>query len=287
MLLMLVNMLWFGRDLLVERASQADMAAVLEAIEMPPVFEEAAGGGWVKATRGRARIATGDLEGGVSDLRAAGSIYDRLGFGPLHDAWRSALALALPAQDADEAIELVDTELAQADRTGLARLRGAALRAKGLLAGGEDGIELLRESVDLLVSSPARYEHALSVVALGGALRRAGRRADAREPLRSGLELAFRCGAERLVAHARIELVAAGARPRRIVRSGFDALTASERRVVRLAATGRSNSEIAQVLYLSVKTVERHLSGSYAKLDITGSGARRRLAGIIPDVESH
>ena len=77
------------------------------------------------------------------------------------------------------------------------------------------------------------------MVALGAALRRGGRRADARRPLADGLELAYRCGAERLVEHAREELIAAGARPRRIVRSGFDALTASERRVVRLAGAGR------------------------------------------------
>ena len=212
MLLVLVNVLWFGRDLLVERASQADMAAVLESIDLPPAFEEAAGGAWVKAARGRVRIARGDLAGGVRDLRAAGGIYDRLGFGPLHDPWRSALALALPAGAADEALALVDAELEDAHRTGLARPLGVALRAKGLLAGGDDGVELLRESVAVLAGSPARFEHAQSIGALGAALRRGGRRADARAPLADGLEQAFRCGAERLVEHARAELIAAGAR---------------------------------------------------------------------------
>jgi DNA-binding CsgD family transcriptional regulator len=105
--------------------------------------------------------------------------------------------------------------------------------------------------------------------------------------LTEGLELAYRCGAERLVENAREELLATGARPRRIVRTGFDALTASERRVVRLAAQQRSNADIAQILYLSVKTVERHLSSAYAKLDITGSGARRRLAGTIAAAQRH
>jgi DNA-binding CsgD family transcriptional regulator len=286
LLLLLANALWFGCDVVVERQSQADMAAALEALELPPAFEEAAGGAWVKSVRGRLRAARGEREGAERDLRAAGGILERLGFGPLHEPWRSSLALALAPADGDEALALVGIELADAEASGLARPRGIALRAKGLLARGEDAVGLLRESVAVLESSPARYEQARSLVALGAALRRGGWRADARAPLADGRELAYRCGAERLVDQAREELVATGARPRRIVRTGFDALTASERRVVRLAADDRSNADIAQVLYLSVKTVERHLSSAYAKLDITGQGARRRLAGTIAATQS-
>jgi DNA-binding CsgD family transcriptional regulator len=95
------------------------------------------------------------------------------------------------------------------------------------------------------------------------------------------MEMAFSCGAERLVMRAREELVAAGARPRRFARSGFAGLTASERRIVRLAAEGRSNPEIAQALYLSVKTIETHLSHAYAKLDLSGPGSRGRLAALV------
>jgi DNA-binding CsgD family transcriptional regulator len=285
MLLMLVTLFWYGRDLLIERPSQADMVQTLEAITVPPAFEESAGGGWLKTARGRIRAARGDLEGARQDLRAVGAIFDRLGFGPLHDPWRSALALTLPASEHDEALALADAELALAEATRLARPRGIALRAKGLLTRGDEGIELLREAVGVLDDSPARYEHAQAVVSLGSALRRSGRRVDAREPLAAGLESAFRCGAERLVGHAREELIATGARPRRIERTGFAALTASERRVVRLAAEDRSNAEIAQALYLSVKTVEHHLSSAYAKLHIAGAGARRRLAGTLAATE--
>ena len=57
-----------------------------------------------------------------------------------------------------------------------------------------------------------------------------------------------------------------------------DALTASEARVGRLAARGHSNAEIAQELYVSLKTVETHLSHAYAKLGLSGQGARKRLA---------
>jgi DNA-binding CsgD family transcriptional regulator len=77
------------------------------------------------------------------------------------------------------------------------------------------------------------------------------------------------------------ELRAAGARPRRIARTGVDALTASERRAARLAAEGRSNAQVAQELFVSLKTVETHLSHAYAKLGLTGAGARRQLAAAL------
>ena len=103
----------------------------------------------------------------------------------------------------------------------------------------------------------------------GAALRRANHRSDARAPLRDGLDLAHRCGATALVARAGEELAAAGARPRTPLRTGFEALSPSERRVARLAADGRSNRDIAQALFVSTKTVEVHLSACYRKLGIT------------------
>ena len=62
--------------------------------------------------------------------------------------------------------------------------------------------------------------------------------------------------------------MAAGGRPRRASLSGPDSLTPSERRIVLLAAGGSSNREIAQDLFLSVKTVEMHLRNAYGKLQI-------------------
>ena len=90
----------------------------------------------------------------------------------------------------------------------------------------------------------------------------------AREPLRRGREIAQRLGADALAEHAHQELLAAGARPRRTALQGVAALTPSERRVCELAAEGLSNREIAQALFVTVKTVEGHLAASYRKLDI-------------------
>ncbi len=152
-----------------------------------------------------------------------------------------------------------------------------ALRAAGIVHGGEAGIELLRQSVRVLERCEASLERARSLVKLGAALRRRHHRIEARLPLAEGMDLARRCGADRLEARAGEELRAAGARPRRVARRGLDALTASELRVARLAATGRPNVAIAQGLYVSRKTVETHLSHAYMKLGLSGQGARQEL----------
>jgi DNA-binding CsgD family transcriptional regulator len=55
-------------------------------------------------------------------------------------------------------------------------------------------------------------------------------------------------------------------------------LSDRERDVLALVADGRSNQEIAASLYLSVRTVERHLSNIYAKLRISGKAARAAAA---------
>jgi DNA-binding CsgD family transcriptional regulator len=83
------------------------------------------------------------------------------------------------------------------------------------------------------------------------------------------MDLAHRCEATALVAEAAAQLRLAGARPRRIALSGHESLTPSERRVTDLATQGMSNKQIAQALFVTLRTVEMHLSNSYRKLDIT------------------
>jgi len=130
------------------------------------------------------------------------------------------------------------------------------------------GLDLLREAVEVTAHGSARLEHAKALVAFGGALRRDRHPNDARDPLRRALELATHCGAEPLVALARSELLATGTRPRDRDLAGVGSLTPSERRVVELAAAGNSNREIAESFFITLKTVELHLSRSYEKLGI-------------------
>ena len=128
----------------------------------------------------------------------------------------------------------------------------------------------------MLADSPARLEHARALIDLGAAVRRGNSRSEARQLLRQGVELAHQCGGSVLVERANDELAATGAHPRTILLSGLDALTASERRVAQMAAEEMSNKEIAQALFVTVKTVEQHLGRVYRKLDIGSRRAARR-----------
>ena len=145
---------------------------------------------------------------------------------------------------------------------------GAALRIAGVVTGGRDGEELLREAVDTLQDARVALESARALVDLGSLLRRSNRRAEARELLREGLDIAHRAGAARVADQAETELRATGARPRRAQLSGLEALTASERRVAELAALGMTNREIAQALFVTARTVEGHLTQTFQKLDV-------------------
>ncbi|HXX47850.1 MAG TPA: AAA family ATPase [Myxococcota bacterium] len=247
------------------------------------------GSALVPAARGRLRLAQGRAAEALCEFDAASALWQPGLWGiPIADAGylhaRSGAALAaLALGDVRRARALADAELADARRFGGRRAVGVALRASGLARGGSRGLRLLEQSAALLAESPARLEHAASLVALGGALRRAGRRVEARDSLLRGLDAAARCGARPLAASAREELRIAGARPRRDRSVGVEALTASELRVVRLARDGRTNREIAQELYVAIKTVEGHLARAYGKL-----GVRRRdeLARVLPAEKS-
>jgi len=148
---------------------------------------------------------------------------------------------------------------------------GHARAAQARIAASDaERVEVLREAVEHFALSPARYHEARTRVDLGAALRRLGHRVQSREFLRAGYELAERCGAAGLAEAARAELRASGIRLRRAAATGADALTPSERRIADMAADGLSNPEIAQELFLTVKTVEMHLTHAYRKLDIRG-----------------
>jgi DNA-binding CsgD family transcriptional regulator len=115
-------------------------------------------------------------------------------------------------------------------------------------------------------------------VDLGAALRAAGQRRAAREPLLEGLALASGCGARALERRARSELAAIGVRPHTSGRTGAGSLTPSERRIVELAAAGSTNREIAQTLFVTEKTVETHLGRAFRKLDVS---SRRQLPEVL------
>jgi DNA-binding CsgD family transcriptional regulator len=218
--------------------------------------------------RGRVRLAAGRRADAVADLTASKAAHDSLGIGnPNIVPWRSFLALAL-GRGSERARALVAEDLELARLCGSGRAIGVALWVSGLMRDDDGGIALLREAVAALEDAPAPLERARALQSLGAALRRQGRRREAREPLLHALDIADRIGAEGLAADARAELLAAGGRPRRRRLTGAESLTPTERRVANMAAGGMSNNEIAQALFVSHKTVEMHLGNAYRKLEI-------------------
>jgi DNA-binding CsgD family transcriptional regulator len=224
--------------------------------------------------RGRVWLARGDAARALDDLVECGERLKPLNAS--HSGvvpWRPGAAVAaLQLGDLELAGRLAneDTELARA--FGAPRELGMALRAAGMVAGGDRGVGLLRESVDVLRESEAVLELAHSLADLGGALLAEGHRLAAREPLTEALDLAHACRADAVEKNARERLVATGARPRRASSRGSDALTPRERRIAQMAVEGRGNREIAAALFITTKTVETHLGRVYRKLGVTGRG---------------
>jgi DNA-binding CsgD family transcriptional regulator len=257
---------------LLEQGEEDEAARVIDRgdfpEQLPPDNVQLVG---FRLNRARVRIETGSPERGVEELLQVGETVRLVPHdNPSSLPWRSWAAEGLRLIDRnDEARALAEEELALARRWGAPHAIGAALRALGLVEGGEAGIGLLREAVEELAGTEARLKYARALVDLGSVLRRENQRIEARERLREGVDLAQRIGAFGLAGRGNDEIAATGARPRKVLQTGLDALTASERRVAQLAAEGMSNKEIAQTLFITIKTVETHLGHVYRKLEIS------------------
>lgn len=258
-------------DVLLERG---EPDAVFEAAEVAGIELEALDGSTqgtvLLELRGRVRLAQSRLEESLADTLEAGDRYTRWGvLNPAAFAWRSNAARALQQLgEVERARELATEELELARRWDAPRTIGVALNALAAVQERDEQISTLREAVEVLRGSGSQTVLARSLADLGAALRRSNRRSDARSPLRQALDLAREAGADGLADRAYTELWATGARPRIPRRMGLDALTPSERRVADMAASGLSNAQIAQALFVTVKTVEMHLTGAYRKLDL-------------------
>jgi DNA-binding CsgD family transcriptional regulator len=159
-----------------------------------------------------------------------------------------------------------------------------SLHAAGLLEHGDAQIQTLKHATDELARSQSRLEYAQALYDHGAALRRANRRSEARLPLQAALAISREARAGPLRDRAAQELKATGARVSRPGLTGVDALTASEHRIASIAASGMSNRDIAQALFVTVKTVEMHLGRVYNKLNLSGRTQLARALGdrVIP-----
>ncbi len=256
-------------DALVDQGETGAAAGALTASELDGTIPDDALFHLALHARGRLKLAGGDRDGGLADVLDAGRREVAIGgTTPSSIPWRFTAVAALAGRDRPRAAELAAEELALARQIGTPRALGVALHASGLAASGARALELLHEAVEALAPGEGLLDRARARASLGAALRRAQRRTEAREHLRAALDDADRCGARPLAARVRQELAAADGRPRRARVTGPEALTPTELRVVRMAAAGQANPEIAQDLFVTRKTVEYHLSNAYRKLDV-------------------
>ena len=230
--------------------------------------------------RGQIALAEGRPEQAVELLdEARTTLYRRGSVNPSESIFLTDLGLALVAVGRrPHGLALLRDMHGLAQKFGEPRPRGILEVALGRATAGVEALEHYERAVAILQETPYALDLARAELELGAALRRTNRRVAARERLRPALDYARRHGADDLARRAEEELRATGARPRRLVLTGVDSLTPSEARIARLVAGGRTNREIAQELFLTVKTIEMHLAGAFRKLDI---GSRKELGDAL------
>ncbi|MEU4575420.1 AAA family ATPase [Nonomuraea sp. NPDC023979] len=213
--------------------------------------------------KGRFHLAAGQARQALRDLRLCGELMGEWQLDSAEFiAWRLDAAQALIALgETDEARLLVEEQLARA--AGSRRVQGMALRVLAATAEKRHRVMLLRQSAELLRDGGDTYELARSMTGLAEAYHAVGEFRRAAVMGRRARVLAHECQAgalSRALPDGAWEAGEAGARP---------VLSDAERRVASLAADGYSNREISAKLFITVSTVEQHLTRVYRKLSVT------------------
>ena len=187
--------------------------------------------------------------------------------------------LCLETGDAGRASAVAGAVEARARRLGTAGARGAALRCRGLVGADPDA---MLAAAAAFASVERVVERAFTLEEAGVALGEAGRRSEAVAALVEALNGYEALGAGPVAARVRGRVRALGSHRsrRRGTRPahGWEALTASEERVVALVGRGMTNAQIAATLFVSRHTVESHVSHVFAKL---GVRSRAELAALV------
>lgn len=263
-----------ARGRITEAARTAEDYAFGEPFPAAVVFPDA------QTVHGELLLARGLTKDAAAELAAAGRRLDPRGIrNPAWCPWQLHLARAESHDAPERAVTTALEALARARQFGTPSAIGTALRTVAEVSSGSARVKYLEESVAHLECSPAAYELACALVALGTELRRTGRAPEAAEHLYRGLDAAVQCGADGLVESARDELAAAGLRPRRLHSTDTDTLTTRERTAATMTAEGRTRAEIARELHIDEPTVVRLLSAVYRKVgtDHTGLAAALKL----------
>ena len=157
---------------------------------------------------------------------------------------------------------------------------GIEARSRALLSEGEAAEALYREAIERLSRTSIRVQLARAHLLYGEWLRRERRRRDARQQLRTALEMFTSMGTEAFADRSNRELLATGERARKRSVETREDLTPQETQIARLARDGLSNAEIGARLFISQSTVAYHLRNVFSKLHIA---SRHQLAEVLPD----
>jgi DNA-binding CsgD family transcriptional regulator len=255
------------------QGSEAEAFAVIaSAIERTAEEGQGMAAGW-------AHWAAAVLYNGLARYDEAASAA-RQATSEILNPWMSAWALpelveaAARAGEAELARDALERLAETTQPCGTDFPLGIEARCRALLSHGAVADELYREAIDRLSRTRLRPELARAHLLYGEWLRREGRRADAREQLRTAHDMLAAIGMEAFAERARRELGATGEKVRKRGVETVTTLTAQEALIARLARDGRTNPEIGAQLFLSARTVEWHLRKIYTKL---GIGSRRDL----------
>ncbi|MCD9140476.1 helix-turn-helix transcriptional regulator [Streptomyces albireticuli] len=248
-----------------------EAAQLLRHVVPDAMFETRFGLKYLHA-RGHHHLAVGRLQAALADFRRCGELMREWSLDlPALVPWRSDVArVQLALNQREAARELVTEELALPGATG-ARSRGVALRVLAAARDLKQRPLLLREAVDLLQAAGDRVELVRALAELSRAHHGLGEFNRARMMGRRAMQVAKDCGAEELCRQLLADQDVADGADGGEAHGGesAEALSDAERRVAALAAMGHTNREIGSRLYITVSTVEQHLTRVYRKLDVT------------------
>ncbi len=273
---------WYGTGILIEvllaRGRVEEATRLAEDHDFAEPFPAAVVFPDAQTVYGELLLARGLAKEAAAELASAGRRLDPRGIrNPAWCPWQLHLARAERHDTPERAVVTAQEAVARARQFGTPSAIGQALRIAAEVSSGSARAKLLEESVTHLERSPAAYELACALVALGTELRRTGRSREAGDHLYRGLDAAVQCGADGLADAARAELAAAGLRPRRLHSTETDTLTTQERTAATLAAEGHTDAEIAVELHTDEQTAVRLLSAAYRKLGTDHTGLETAL----------
>jgi DNA-binding CsgD family transcriptional regulator len=279
---LLVNFARYLQAVLDAHRGRRDLArqAIAEGSEVARRLGDRRGDIRYRALLGAMALTDGDAATASDELRAAGDLARSSGYGE-PGVLRMAgdeIEATVTAGDLGRAIDLLGDLEERAARLDRPWAIAVARRCRGLVAaaGGrlDDAEAALRRSLRAHDRQPQRFERARTQLVLAGVLRRRRQKRETRMLLDEAAATFRDLGATPWAARAERDRTRVGGRA-----AVGDELTEAERRVADLASVGRTNREIADELFVSVKTVERHMSTVLGKLGLASRRALRRHTG--------